>query len=1187
MNKRILSMLLALCMVFVALPVFVVAVVAADSEEATVNISFCLPDGTNVCTRTIPAGVADFATPTAEEIAAAVEVYNAKAEIKGKYELTAEDILGFYDVSVNGTITDAAAYKGTLINKDKNFYAFTTKSVFKPGNNWPRYTDKTSFDGYRGGWSVGYYSSSDKTITAYTSFDTTYNILDAGNTWGQGGLYVAADPHMVTLTNTSTALIWKAIAPGTIDIGMDYFGFTSTNVPEVNGAKPSFSDIAFAIAKNGVIVWPEAAAGAIADTWAGAGSDETTNKWYYVKSDTLTQDMTQKWKDDCTTNGDAPTGITVAAGDEIQFIFKKATVACVTCYPTVTYTEVVGGVDNEAAKIMTGFDKPYTTSFYSTSRPRTTNYAEGHYPIFDYSKIANGAKVTYYGNWDIVSYTGKVWDDSHRARLDTIGNYNGTKEDVFLTNKGAFGWNSTTIARLYGADYWGTAGAVTVAPKDIGGYRYIAEFSGLVDLSLSSYKAAGGSGYAAIFVNGQMVWPHTGDYMADSSKWASVTTTEATPADLPTGLLVAKGDMIEFLVMSASTSEWVRGVQVAPLTVTYTQGYDAQITTSGKVNADGTYSASLKVPTADMDAVTVEAADDCNGQMSDYVELTAVNGVYTVTRPQKNGTTRTITFRVTMRRGEQATVPQYVSCVIPSRYTALYHTGFGLSQNAPTTSGSTVSYRGNWDFMIYNSVEDIGTDAGNVAGTVFAGGGTYFISDKAYQLGDPFTFTTGFAISSADWGGYTYGAYVRGNTAAAWRYTAEKTGLADISLDKLGHTTSPWEYDMGYAIFLNGEKIWPTADTAIEGVEFKDGWLRSHGTDKGEAKENLLTAEQLALIDAQLKNIYLREGDTLEFVCRALANTDNWSNCGNVCYASVDYTAWEEAELPTVDTVSAVMGTDFGFVLNCANNNPQVAELLATATIGNRDLTVTVNSNTVRITGIRATEMTDTITYRVYARSTNGTVATSRLVKEATTTYADLLAGYLVEGTDVKVKDMAIATLKYGAAAQTRFLYRTDDLATRVLGEGDTLSFTVPTAANEYAQTSAATNYRFAGASFLLNEKIQLKLFIDLQAGQEALNETLYLEIAEGDGEFKRSDAKISQRAVSDPSNAYLKAVLDLNPTANASVYRFRLVTESGTVVSTELTYSVATYAYSAVEDKALTDAILAFGQAARNYNNV
>ena len=183
---------------------------------------------------------------------------------------------------------------------------------------------------------------------------------------------------------------------------------------------------------------------------------------------------------------------------------------------------------------------------------------------------------------------------------------------------------------------------------------------------------------------------------------------------------------------------------------------------------------------------------------------------------------------------------------------------------------------------------------------------------------------------------------------------------------------------------------------------------------------------------------------------------------------------------------------------------------------------------------------------------------------------------------------MAIATLKYGAAAQTRFLYRTDDLATRVLGEGDTLSFTVPTAANEYAQTSDATKaYTFTGASFLLQDVIRLKLYIDLQAGQEVLNETLYLEIAEGNGEFKRSDAKISQRAVSDPSNAYLKAVLDLNPTANATVYRFRLVNEAGDVVSTELTYSVATYAYSAVEDKALTDAILAFGQAARNYNNV
>lgn len=1178
MNKRILSMLLALCMVLVALPVFALAVVAADSEEATVNISFYLPDGTEVCKRTIPVGVADDILPTGQEIADALAIYNAKEGIQGKYELTAEEILGFYDVSARNTITAAGAYNGTLINKDMAFYAFTAKSVFKPGNNWPRYTPKMFFDGYCGGWSVGYYNKGSNKITAYTSFDTTHNILNASNTWAQGGLYLEGDPHMVTCTDNSVTLVWKAIVPGTVSVDFAYLGFPTGNYPDPSGGK---ADVAVAIAKNGTIVWPKAAAGkTIAETWATAGSG-TDNTWFYNQLEGKTGDMTAAYQEYCTTNEDVAAGINVMPGDDIQIVLKKAAAAGATAYPAVTYTEMTGGVDAAAAGIITAFATKYASTFdANTNSPA--------YP----AETANGKEVTFRGSWDFVRYEKAAWGDTTRAVVNKLANVNnGSTADAFITADGTGAWGTAVGVRVpSGNAAWGDTGALSGTPAYTVGYRYTAEYTGLANIVFTDYYIdADQKPYDAVlgvFVNGRMVWPEQGDYYGDMSKWATVTTTKKTATNLPTGLRIAKGDMIEVLI--GAPNGYVRGATVAPVSVAYTQvDYKGgpEMTVDGALNANGNYDVSLTVAPGVTDIVKVEVADNREGAYGTYAELTASDGKYTAADcARKMYDPYLVTFRVTLSKdGEEMTAPQYISYTIPSRSAPLIHTGFGPNENTPIISNGTVTFRGNWDFVVYSSVNGIGTGAGKIAGTAFSNYGTY-IAEKEYQI-NATDFKAGFSYgSSDDWGGSGYGIKVVYGGAASYRYTAEKSGTVDISLDKVGHTVSSWKSDVAYGIFVNGEKIWPTADTAIDGLTFTDGWLRIT-TTAGE-KEKLLTADQLAAVNAQLKNIYLREGDALEFVCYDASNsTSPWTNCGNVCYASVDYTAWEEAELPTVETVSAVMGTDFGFVLNCANNNPQVAELTATATIGDRALTVTVNGNKISITGIRATEMTDTITYRVYARSTNGTVATSRLIKEAATTYADLLAGYLVEGTDVKVKDMAIATLNYGAAAQTRFLYRTDDLATRVLGEGDVLSFTTPAAADEYAQTSAATNYRFAGASFLLNEKIQLKLFIDLQAGQDALNETLYLEIAEGDGAFVRSDAKISQRAVDDPSNAYLKAILNLKPTANATVYRFRLVNEAGDAVSTELTYSVAAYAHSAVEDKALTDAILAFGQAARNYN--
>lgn len=1177
MKKRLLSMLLALCMVLVALPVFALAVIAEEGEaEATVSISFCLPDGTEVCKRTAAPGVVNFELPTDGEIAAALAVYNAKEGIKGKYELAATDILGFYEVTYLGEITDAAAYQGAIINADKTFYAFTTKSVFKPGNNWPLFTRNTTLDGYRGGWTVGNYNSSNKTFSINSSFESGPNIVNGGSTWTNGGLYVGDDPHIVTCAGFSTALIWKAIAPGTVDVGMDLIGFTSTNVP--GDPKPTYSDIAFAIAKNGTIVWPKAAAGAVADTWAGAGSNAETNKWCYLKSETLTQDMTQAWKDYCTTNDDAPTGITVAAGDEIQIVFKRASVACVSCYPTVTYTEVTGGVDAEAAGICTKLDALYSTSFSSTS----------NFPAYT---PENGTTITFKGNWDFLYYKGSQWGDNYRVLMNKTANFNAKGEDGFF-NDGRGLYDGSNAIRIAGGNgWWGGAGSYALlGTKDIGGYRYTAEYTGLADISMGAYAVTGqdsANALVGIFLNGQMIWPNAGNYLDDTSKWATVTSTATTPENLPTDILLEKGDMVEFLMTGGDSG--ARGINLIPMSVSYKSIYTSALFETATERKETTADISLTVneaEIADSFTVTVEATN-ADGEWAVVAEDAETSGLYRVSYAMQDYEPYSVSFRVTMTKGDTTLSTKIFAFEVPSRYAPLIHTGFNTKKNTPTTDAD-VTFTGNWDFMLYNATSEIGTSAGRLANKYYSVSGTAVYCDViTADLGNnPVTAFFNFG-NHVEWGGPTYGAYVRNGAASSYRYIAEDSGFANISIDKLGHGSSPWSSDVSWAIYLNGEKIWPTADTAIEGLTFESGWLRSVTDEK--VGENFLTDAQLAAVNAQLTNIYLREGDALEFVCHAPGTSGNWTNCGNICYASVDYVSRNENAIPTCTGISANIGSKYGFTLLTEGGDADIADLeLALTFASGRTLTAETIADGFRVSGILPAEMTETITYTLYAVTTNGTVTAYRVLAEGETTYADLLATYLTEDADVKLKDMVIATLQYGAAMQKRTLHNMDNLATSVLGEEDVLSFTLTDPESVYAQEKDATKaYTFTGASLLLQDEIRVKLYIELAEGMEMSEGELFLEYATSADFTGAQRSAVVQRGNEGEtwrSNAHLKAILDVMPSAFTGAMYFRVVTADGTVVSTTLTYSVDSYAARVPAEAEMTAAIRALGIATANY---
>ena len=78
--------------------------------------------------------------------------------------------------------------------------------------------------------------------------------------------------------------------------------------------------------------------------------------------------------------------------------------------------------------------------------------------------------------------------------------------------------------------------------------------------------------------------------------------------------------------------------------------------------------------------------------------------------------------------------------------------------------------------------------------------------------------------------------------------------------------------------------------------------------------------------------------------------------------------------------------------------------------------------------GIPAKNMSDTIWFAVYAKLSDGSYCYSKLVSYSPREYA-----YTMLGTDAKLDALLVAMLSYGAAAQTYFNYRTDDLINKDL----------------------------------------------------------------------------------------------------------------------------------------------------------
>ena len=464
-----------------------------------------------------------------------------------------------------------------------------------------------------------------------------------------------------------------------------------------------------------------------------------------------------------------------------------------------------------------------------------------------------------------------------------------------------------------------------------------------------------------------------------------------------------------------------------------------------------------------------------------------------------------------------------------------------------------VKYFGGWQFISYGGdMANVATVAANrVISTNTDPSKTYYtsIACKAGLTGEAQGASSVLCYSHSNWGNIGAMALIKGDIVG-YRYTAPKSGFIKLSVDHLGIYYAPIEGETetsansAFAIYVGGEKVWPAGEA----------WQTF------DAPGSYETDASLAL---PTREFYIRAGETVEFLCKDIRPSDAkdasaWANRGNEISGTVTYTKFAEATATGSARIDGNIGFTFGTVAD--------DEHFKNTTVRNiRSDVGTVEGSTIR--GIAPNEMTSPITYEVYADVTapDGTTQTEVLVKTGTTSVAAYLRSLATDGGQTeKTKDMALALLHYGAAAQKHFAtgeIAEENLADYGMGE---VSFTVGEATSDYAHTlpdGSNPAYYFSSATLLLLDELHMKVNLDLVEGRTAAEDLtkLTLQVADNEAFAGAASYTVSARA-DDEGHRYLKADFAVPTKEFSKPFYVRLVDDAGNAVSSTLTYSVNTY---------------------------
>lgn len=201
--------------------------------------------------------------------------------------------------------------------------------------------------------------------------------------------------------------------------------------------------------------------------------------------------------------------------------------------------------------------------------------------------------------------------------------------------------------------------------------------------------------------------------------------------------------------------------------------------------------------------------------------------------------------------------------------TTIYKYASSYTDNLVTANGDSPAFHGNWSVVAYTP----GNYTNPAAATTVSWVGT-----SGNYNGLATTGGNGFLSISATNANYQGIGTVGSNTSQsmAVRYTAEKTGTADIIFDKLGQIGSGAIGNFTYYVYVNGTKVWP-----------------ANGETNTVAGPNAVGAQKTALIydetTVAVKGLSLTAGDTVDFICECDQASNLWGNGGNAMFGTIAY----------------------------------------------------------------------------------------------------------------------------------------------------------------------------------------------------------------------------------------------------------------------------------------------------------
>ncbi len=752
MKKKLLSLLLVLCMVIPMVPMTVLAA------------------GTTVIFYDVDGGVLESVSAN----------YGDLVECPA-YTVEGETFLGW---DVNGDGTADYSPVGTIVVQNGYTTVKPVVWVAPDEGHVPVDGEVSAFfsnapvinEGqvvYNGNWTLGYMNGStfapyNKVLTP-AHVDNTHQGLtnqDYSDLWAVGGMYYNTNPSAATRYYTqavpdgkTTALEYAFNRDASIKID-----FNNVTVMREGGSGTKHIEMDFAIYKNDTLVWPVGEADVDGDGWYTYDCDcDHSDKYSNHVNSSLVEDLP----------------VSVEAGDTITFRARRTpnngTVWMLRWNPSIEFVDV----DENTA--------PDTTV--------TTTSFGANMPTYDQNVALIGDYIYARGNWSMVNRDTTDW--SNVKLLQVIEWLDGT----FANNKGQSAASKGTQVCLFPEGvsnmnaFWSSPVPVSATQNNFGnnpgtwgalyglnpaaawntGIRYVAEYTSNVSIDITKLigsNATAGKVYAGIFVDGTMVWPNINGSYTDVSEWFEITGGDKlADAKVSEGyaklanIYVVKGASIELLLKNNNVGAWSTMGSAADMTVTYKEFAGANEVVV--LNYD---SGSLTLPAYTGEGAFLGWDADGDGDV-DYMDE------------------------------ETITMPGEVLLLNP---VLAGSTSFG-GNKPDSTADNSVVYNGGWKVGAYDkgAGKFIPFNYGQSADIRFSFNNKYWADNNILSMYDDGRFALSDEVM------------LDGRYQAAVQYTAEMSGNITIDFATLELQRSAKAWDVGgpvsggFAIYHNGVKIAP------------------------------------------------------------------------------------------------------------------------------------------------------------------------------------------------------------------------------------------------------------------------------------------------------------------------------------------------------------------------------------------